>query len=406
MKKSIKFFVIIMFTIFWGLNCVKAISDTLGPIKIVGPNVVDECDATHCYAMPLKTDGSSAVICTEYRQETPTDLTCTLTDDWDEKVRYGVAAAVNIAKADISSTAMTNAYFAAELALNRFLYDKVGKGDKIEPSVMSNPIETLYDTYLSAAENAYNNYDSDSSVNITLSTTSLTFSFNGSNYESNSVTVSGVDSYNVTTNVGSVSKSGNSFKVEVPTSLLNSDITVTATVTATKTLDQARNYNCGEGYQTLTPLTLDSVTKEANKELSGTITLNQKVIIHKVDSENKPLSGAKLQVQDETGKTLYEWESTDTPYVIEGLSTGTYYLIETQAPKGYVLNTNRKEFVVSTLNETIEVLLENELEKNELEVEVPDTLSSKSAFLLTIAMLDIALGIGIITYVKKNKIKE
>ena len=41
-----------------------------------------------------------------------------------------------------------------------------------------------------------------------------------------------------------------------------------------------------------------------------------------------------------------------------------------------------------------------------IEVDVPDTLSARSAFLLTIAMFDIALGVAILTYVKKNKIKE
>ena len=37
---------------------------------------------------------------------------------------------------------------------------------------------------------------------------------------------------------------------------------------------------------------------------------------------------------------------------------------------------------------------------------VPNTFSMKSAMLLAIAMFDIALGIGIFTYVKKNKAKK
>ena len=44
--------------------------------------------------------------------------------------------------------------------------------------------------------------------------------------------------------------------------------------------------------------------------------------------------------------------------------------------------------------------------KNDIEVKVPDTLSARSALLITISMFDIALGIGIITYVKKNKTSE
>ena len=40
------------------------------------------------------------------------------------------------------------------------------------------------------------------------------------------------------------------------------------------------------------------------------------------------------------------------------------------------------------------------------ELQVPDTLSSRSVLLIVISMFDIALGIGIINYVKKNKIEE
>lgn len=42
----------------------------------------------------------------------------------------------------------------------------------------------------------------------------------------------------------------------------------------------------------------------------------------------------------------------------------------------------------------------------ENEVEVSNTLSSNSALLLAVAMFDVALGIGVITYVKKSKIEK
>ena len=44
--------------------------------------------------------------------------------------------------------------------------------------------------------------------------------------------------------------------------------------------------------------------------------------------------------------------------------------------------------------------------ENDSEVEVPDTFSERSVLLIAIGMFDIALGIGIITYVKKNKVSE
>lgn len=500
MKKSIKIFVLMIFTIFMGLTCVKAMPNTLGPVRQVGSNVMDACGYEKCYGMPLKAAESIPVICTEYKKSVPAGVTCTLSASWDEKVRYGVAAVISSASSNINATAITNQYFAAELAINRFLNDKGETGAPITESSLSSTYRTLYDDYLTVANNAYDSYDSDSSVNITLSATSLTLTLNGSNYESNSITVSGVDSYSVTTNVGTVSKSGNSFNVVVPVSAINANTTVTATVTSSKSLNQARNYDCGEGYQTLTPLTLDTVTKTASKALSGTITPKAKITINKVDSENKPLSGAKIQVTgpnnylktfttngesivlenlefgsytiteieapagyvvapsktitlsdtnltstvtltdninkitisklnsadkqllagatlqiedtegnvvkyctDEKGNKGAEckWVSTDKVYEIEGMPLGTYYLVEISSPEGFELNSNKIEFVIDSKDEVIEVIMENQLE-----VKVPDTLSSKSSLLLAIAMFDIALGIGIITYVKKNKVEE
>lgn len=139
-----------------------------------------------------------------------------------------------------------------------------------------------------------------------------------------------------------------------------------------------------------------------------------KVEISKLSSENgKLLSGAVLQVEDKEGNIVSyctdnkdsdkacKWESTDEKKYITGLPHGTYYLKEVSAPEGYELIEDRIEFVVD--DETSIIRLEIE---NALEVKVPDTLSSKSLLLIAISMFDIALGIGIIAYVKKNKIEE
>ena len=75
--------------------------------------------------------------------------------------------------------------------------------------------------------------------------------------------------------------------------------------------------------------------------------------------------------------------------------------METKAPKGFVLNKEKVKFTVDGKTPITYVQMENELE-----VEVPDTLSSRSVLLIAISMFDIALGIGIISYVKKNKYQE
>ena len=590
-----KYLVVILLIMFMNLTNVIGLSSSLGPIKQVGSRVMDNCSSGSCYGTALKVSGSTPVICTEYNKETPAagGATCSISSDWNEKVRYGVAAIISKVKSNVNATSLTNQYFAAEMAINRFLYNKGVGGADITGSVLSNTYRSLYIDYLDLANEAYDNYSSASKVEITLSKSSLTFTLDDSNYVSNKITVSGVDSYSVETSVGTVSKSGNSFTVSVPKKNIDKTTTVKVTVSSSKSLNQARNYDCGSNYQTITPVALETVKKSDSKSLSGTITIEKedpkaKLTINKVDTNNNHLSGATLkitgpngyskvvtssgssitlenlelgtytitettapsgyikakaqtisltssnlsgtvtiknnknkvsisklditgtselpgatlQVQDESGKTLYEWVSTNTPYIIEGLSSGTYYLIETIAPSGYVLNkekvkfiitndtveekiqmtnklnivriyklnavdkrglagatlevqdangtvikyctdakgnknteckwesttepyeisglpvgkyylietkapvgyelnTKKTEFIVESTSDEIQVILENELE-----VEVPDTLSSRSALLLTIAMFDIALGIGIITYVKKNKIEQ
>ena len=77
------------------------------------------------------------------------------------------------------------------------------------------------------------------------------------------------------------------------------------------------------------------------------------------------------------------------------MPNGTYYLVETDVPEGYVLNTEKTEFVVDGTLPVVEVKMENK-------AEVPDTQSSRSTALIIIAALVVGLGIALVAYIKRR----
>jgi uncharacterized surface anchored protein len=61
-----------------------------------------------------------------------------------------------------------------------------------------------------------------------------------------------------------------------------------------------------------------------------------KLEVLKVDAATgKPLAGATLQIIDADDKVVYEWVSTEEPFVIERIAQGKYTLHEVTAPEGY-----------------------------------------------------------------------
>ena len=146
------------------------------------------------------------------------------------------------------------------------------------------------------------------------------------------------------------------------------------------------------------PETVNFTVKETTTKFSKISVVNQQEL---PGAQLRILNENKEVILDANGDALYEWTSTEEPHYIYGLEPGKYYLEETLAPDGYVLSNELVEFEVKDDGSITEVVMENNLE-----VEVPDTLSARSMLLLVIGMIDIALGIGILLYVKKNKATE
>ncbi|WP_345759433.1 SpaA isopeptide-forming pilin-related protein [Bacillus sp. PBIB1] len=73
------------------------------------------------------------------------------------------------------------------------------------------------------------------------------------------------------------------------------------------------------------------------------------VRLTKEDAEGRNLEGAVFKIVDRDGKTVQDDLVSDKDGKVEtsGLAPGHYAFIETKAPDGYVLNTEKKEFTIS-----------------------------------------------------------
>ncbi len=92
--------------------------------------------------------------------------------------------------------------------------------------------------------------------------------------------------------------------------------------------------------------TYNTVTEESSSELAFDITgssqvsfTNGSIDIFKVDNDNQPLANAEFEIRDENGDVVDKVTTDESghAYSIE-LALGTYQVIETKAPSGYVLD--------------------------------------------------------------------
>ena len=178
---------------------------------------------------------------------------------------------------------------------------------------------------------------------------------NGSNYESNTITVkiSGAKEATITlTNApaGSVLKvngsaKGNQVKVSngaklvvtVPVDKMYKEGTIylNAKATAVRKKVQIYNYQGSNKYQNIGLIFKEKYTAKA--KISTTIKPSGGFEVVKVDESGKKLGGAVLAVKDSTGKEIAKWNtSKENPKVFNNLKVGsTYSVYEVSAPAGY-----------------------------------------------------------------------
>ena len=147
--------------------------------------------------------------------------------------------------------------------------------------------------------------------------------------------------------------------------------------------------------------------KRPNIDYSTTIIDNgtKRVEISILGKNDELLSGIKFQIQDKNGNIFYEEETTNEVFVFEEMELGTYYLVQLNALDGYSENSEKVEFMVSKDSEIVKVEVKNKLKSEEKPKKQKDVFGMEAPLLCSIAMFDIALCIGIVIYVRKNKTK-
>lgn len=174
-----------------------------------------------------------------------------------------------------------------------------------------------------------------------------------------------------------ISKQDVTSKAELPGAkleILNSNSTVVDSWTSTKTPHEiSLNPGTYTLKETIAPTGYDLSTEAikftvTNKGVANKVVMYntpskkeiKKTTISKQDITTKEeIAGATLELKDSTGNIIETWTSTTTPHVITDLKPGTYTLIETQAPVGYELSTEKVTFEVDEEGDTTPVVMYN-----------------------------------------------
>ena len=105
----------------------------------------------------------------------------------------------------------------------------------------------------------------------------------------------------------------------------------------------------------LSEITSKEVTSSINLDIASSV-----VKVTKVDmNTQKAIAGAKLVLKDANGSVITSWTSTINPHIIRNLAVGNYTIEETEAPAGYILNTNVTRFAVTDTARDFNIIINN-----------------------------------------------
>ena len=111
-----------------------------------------------------------------------------------------------------------------------------------------------------------------------------------------------------------------------------------------------------------------------------------------------PLPDTKIEIFTENGVKVFEGRTDDNgKIIITDLPVGKYFILESDAPDGYILNEEKMWFSITENGEIVKADM-----TNEKIVEVPNTSQEKDILIEIISATLLLSGIGIIIYAKKK----
>jgi len=123
----------------------------------------------------------------------------------------------------------------------------------------------------------------------------------------------------------------------------------------------------------------------------------------KIDvSTSEPLPNTLIEIYNDKDELVYSGRTDENGEItIDELRYGKYYIVEKEAPEGYILNTEKMYFEIKEDGEIVKCTMVDE----KVVVEVPNTGISEYPIVEIIGSLLIISGIGVIVYVKTKKRK-
>ena len=120
-------------------------------------------------------------------------------------------------------------------------------------------------------------------------------------------------------------------------------------------------------------------------------------------STSEPLPNTLIEIYNENEELVFSGKTDENGMiVIEELRYGKYYVLEKEAPEGYILNEEKMFFEILEDGEIVKTTMVNE----QVVIEVPNTGLNDYYIYEIISSVLVLSGIGVIIYAKKKRKKQ